>query len=147
VLWDVAPFNPVNIKRSFREYRPKDGGIKHLRNASICQIILRNTQQGMTTRCSPCTAQLPGLVPHFLHIWIVLDYDGVLDVAAAGCGCPIHTRCVVIRRGRHTAAVQVDLEGGAEMSRAWLQMHAVRVTVEPYNTRVTLVIEVCRHVE
>lgn len=47
----------------------------------------------------------------------------------------------MIRRGGHAAAIEVDLKGGAKVSRAGLQVHAMRVAVEPCNTRATLSIE------
>lgn len=36
----------------------------------------------------------------------------------------------MVGRARHTAAVQEDLEGGAQVPSARLQMHAVRIAVE-----------------
>jgi len=64
-----------------------------------------------------------------LNVWIVLYDDGVLDVAARWCWSAVLIG-IVVGRARHAAAVEEDLEGRAEMSSAWLHMHAVLVAVE-----------------
>lgn len=51
------------------------------------------------------------LIPNFLYIWIVLDDDGVLHIAARRCWCSV--LLLMIGRAAHAAAVQEDFEGCA----------------------------------
>ena len=60
---------------------------------------------------SPCTSELPGLIPDLLQQWIILDNDGVLDEAALGGGGTV----AVVNRGRHTAGAEGDVEGGLKV--------------------------------
>lgn len=83
---------------------------------------------------SPCTAEFPGLIPDLLHVGVVLDNDRVFHVTAAGGGRPVRPCCVVVRRWRHAAAVEVYFECGTEVSSARLQVHTVRVAVKPCKT-------------
>lgn len=71
------------------------------------------------------------MIPDLLNKRVVLDNDRVFHVTAAGSGRPVRPCCVVVRRRRHTATVEVDFEGSTEVSRAWLQVHAVRVAIKP----------------
>lgn len=64
-----------------------------------------------------------------MDVWIVLNDDGVLDVATRRRWCAVLIGVVVGRAG-HSAAVQEDLESGAEMTGTGFHMHAVVVTVE-----------------
>lgn len=69
------------------------------------------------------------LIPNFLHVWVVLNDDCVFHVTSGRCWSAILIG-IVIRRARHTAAVEEDLEGGTQVTSAWLHVNAVRVTVE-----------------
>lgn len=71
------------------------------------------------------------MIPDLLNKRVVLDDNRVFHVTAAGGGRPVRPCCVVVRRRRHTATVEVYFEGSAEVPRAWLQVHAVRVAVKP----------------
>jgi hypothetical protein len=84
---------------------------------------------GLLVEIVPGAAQLPGLVPDLLHVRVVLDDYGVLDVAAGGRRGAVSSH-VVVRRGAHAARVEEDLEGSAQVAGAGLQVHAVRVRVE-----------------
>lgn len=79
----------------------------------------------------PRAAQFPGLIPDFLHVRVVLDDDGVLDVTTTRSGSSV-TGGVVIGRRRHAAAVEEDLEGRTQMSGSWFQVDAVGIAVEPF---------------
>lgn len=69
------------------------------------------------------------LIPDFLHVGVVLDDDGVLDVAS-GRGWCTEVGSIVVSRAAHTAAVQEDLESCTKVTGTGLQMHTVRIAVE-----------------
>lgn len=71
------------------------------------------------------------LIPHFLHIRIILNDDGVLDVAAGWRRCPV-LLTIVIGRAAHAATVQENLECRTQMAGARFQMHTVSITVETF---------------
>lgn len=77
----------------------------------------------------PSAAQLPRLVPHFLHVRIVLHNDRVFHVAPRRRRGAIGSH-VVVRRRAHAARVEEDLEGRAQMAGAGLQVDAVWIRVE-----------------
>lgn len=73
------------------------------------------------------------VLPYLLDVGVVLDDDGVLDVGARGRGpvAAVVAAAALLVAGRgHAARVEEDLEGGAEVARAGLEVHAVRVTVK-----------------
>lgn len=77
----------------------------------------------------PGTTQLSRLIPHFLHVRVVLYDDRILHVAAGWRRGSV-SRDVVIRRRAHAARVEEDLEGRAQMTGAGFEMHAMRIRVE-----------------
>jgi len=77
----------------------------------------------------PGTTQLPRLIPHFLHVRVVLHDNRILHVTAGWRRGTI-SRNIVIRRRAHAARVEEDLEGRAQVTGAWFEMHAMRIRVE-----------------
>ena len=53
-----------------------------------CYLSLVSPEcDGLLVLVVPCAPQLPGLVPHLLHLGVVLDNNGVLKVGSrAGVG-------------------------------------------------------------
>lgn len=77
----------------------------------------------------PSATQLPRLIPHFLHVGVVLNDNGVLYVATGRRRRPIS--CHVVISGRaHPAGVQEDFEGSAEVTCSWFQVDAMGIRVE-----------------
>lgn len=81
----------------------------------------------------PRASQLASLVPDLLYVRIVLDDDGVLHVTSAGrlsvSGHGASTHASSTARRRHAAAVQQDLERGAQVTGTGFHVHAVRIAV------------------
>lgn len=71
------------------------------------------------------------LIPNLLHIRIILNDDGVFNVASRWRRCTV-LLTVVIRRTAHAATVQENLEGRTQMAGARFQMHTVSITVEAF---------------
>lgn len=71
------------------------------------------------------------LIPNLLHIRIILNDDGVFNVASRWRRCTV-LLTVVIRRTAHATTVQENLERRTQMAGAGFQMHAVSITVETF---------------
>lgn len=77
----------------------------------------------------PGTTQLSRLIPHFLHVRIVLYDDRILHVAAGRRRGSV-SRDIVIRRRTHAARVEEDLEGRAQVTGAGFEVNAMRIRVK-----------------
>uniref|UniRef100_A0A2M4D382 Putative secreted protein n=1 Tax=Anopheles darlingi TaxID=43151 RepID=A0A2M4D382_ANODA len=78
----------------------------------------------------PGAAQLPGLIPHLLHLRIVLQHDDVLEVrAGVGVGTGVSVVQDVVRVAGRTALVDTDVEAGRRLAEPGRQMNAVDVAV------------------
>lgn len=71
------------------------------------------------------------LIPDFLHVRIVLNDDGIFDVASRWRRCTV-LLTVVIGRTAHAATIEENLESCTQMAGAWFQMHTMSITVETF---------------
>lgn len=76
----------------------------------------------------PGATETTGLVPHFLDQRIVLDDDGVLNESSGRRGTSETSDSLVGWWG-HSARIEVDIEGGAQLSRSRTDVDAVGITV------------------
>lgn len=86
---------------------------------------------GLLVLVVPRAAQLPGLIPHLLHLGIVLDDDDVLEVGACpgSAGFVAVALAVVVRVSGSAALMESDVEAGRAPAQAGGQVDAVHVAV------------------
>lgn len=71
------------------------------------------------------------LIPDFLHIWIILNNDSILNIWSWRCWSTILI-CIVVCWARHAARVEEDFKCGTQMSSPWFHVHAMLIAVEAF---------------
>jgi len=79
----------------------------------------------------PRATQLPGLIPHLLHLRIVLDDDDVLEVGSCTSAARLVaiTLAIVVRIASGAALMESNIEAGRAATQSRRQVDAVHVAV------------------
>ena len=91
----------------------------------------RSEGHSLLVEVVPSTTQLPGLIPNFLDIWIVLNDDGVFYVATRRRGSSISSH-IVIGRGAHATRIEEDFKGGTKVTCSRFQVDTVGIRIETF---------------